>query len=85
VLRHHLRAFFGISVLKGEALEQVPVAVRQLAMLEAMQRTGDGVRLLDPGPALAALDRAGEAELVRTERRPLREWLKAQARGSIVL
>ncbi len=79
LLKRHLRGFFGISVLKGAALEAVPAALRQLDALDAMARAGQPVALLDPGPALAALDRAQEAGLVRSQHRPLREWLKDQA------
>jgi hypothetical protein len=79
LLERHLRSFFGISVLKGQALDNVAVASRQLECLARMCRAGETVRLLDPGPALARLNRPQEAALVRGQNRPLREWLKDQA------
>lgn len=82
LLERHLQSFFGISVLKGQALDAV--ATQQLASLRQMCDAGRKVALLDPGPALAGLDRGKEAELVRRERRPLREWLKDQPASSML-
>jgi hypothetical protein len=82
LLERHLRGFFGISVLKGGALDGV--AARQLACLAQLCGAAQAVALLDPGPALAGLDRAGLAELVRAQRRPLREWLKDQPSASML-
>ena len=82
LLEQHLQSFFGISVLKGQTLDAV--AAQQLAALKQMSDTGRKVALLDPGLALAGLDRVKEAELVRREHRPLREWLKDQSAASML-
>ncbi|HEX3754902.1 MAG TPA: hypothetical protein VHV26_07480 [Rhizomicrobium sp.] len=82
LLKWHLRNFFGISVLKGRELDAI--AAQQLAALRQMSDTGREVALLDPGPAMAELDRGKEAELVRREHRPLRDWLKDQSASSML-
>jgi hypothetical protein len=82
LLERHLRSFFGSSLLKGGALDGV--AARQLADLAQLCGAGRTVALLDPGPALAGLDRARLAELVRGQHRPLREWLKDQPSASML-
>ncbi|WEK47236.1 MAG: hypothetical protein P0Y56_02835 [Candidatus Andeanibacterium colombiense] len=52
LLRRHLAAFFGISVLKGAPLEAVPSAIAQLDALDRMAAAGQGVALLDAAPLL---------------------------------
>ncbi len=52
VLRRHLAAFFGISVLKGAPLEEAPAAMTQIAMLDGMIARGESVPLIDPTPFL---------------------------------
>ncbi|MBB5984392.1 hypothetical protein [Sphingobium lignivorans] len=53
VLRRHLAAFFGISVLKGAPLDAVPAAMAQLDRLDGMAARGETIALLDPAPFLA--------------------------------
>ncbi len=67
VLRHHLAAFFGISVLKGAPLEDVPVAMAQLAALEGMAARGETVALIDPTRLLATIGEP-KALLARPDR-----------------
>lgn len=78
-LIRHLRAFFGISVLKGAPPEAEPAAAAQLAVLDALCAQGGSVDLLDPRPMLATLGPSGSAALVADPQRPrtLRDWLRA--------
>jgi GNAT superfamily N-acetyltransferase len=46
VLKHHLERFFGISVLKGQPLEESPTAQAQLERLSDMARAGEVIPLL---------------------------------------
>lgn len=79
LLARHLRAFFGISVLKGAPPEAEPAAAAQLAALDARCAQGGVVDLLDPRPALAALDAGSAAALVADPHRPrtVRDWVRA--------
>jgi hypothetical protein len=54
LLAHHLRGFFGISVLKGAPLEENAVAQEQIARLAGMGK-GGRIALLDPAAALATV------------------------------
>jgi hypothetical protein len=69
LLAHHLRGFFGVSVLKGAALADHPVARAQLELLAA----GASVPLLDPTPALAALAAGTPAPSAGTA---FRDWAR---------
>ncbi len=53
ILEHHLRGFFGISVLKGAAIENSDVARRQVELLSDMCVAGTEIPLLDPTMLLA--------------------------------
>ena len=55
VLRHHLAAFFAISVLKGRDCDGVPQVGAQLAALDSMAANGEQIRLLDPRAFLGGL------------------------------
>jgi hypothetical protein len=55
LLKSHLKGFFGVSVLKGRALETDPVAGPQIAWLERLCTQREDIDLLDPGPVLEAL------------------------------
>jgi hypothetical protein len=56
-LSAHLRRFFAISVLKGRAVHDSPVACAQLDELDAMCVAGKRVDILDPAPLLLRLKR----------------------------
>lgn len=56
LVRDHLARFFGISVLKGQPLDDNETASRQLAALDAMERAGQAVRLIDLVPVLATTE-----------------------------
>jgi len=60
LLKAHLERFFGISVLKGANPDSEASAVRQFEALEALQRAGGRVQLLDPLPWLDARHERGE-------------------------
>ena len=61
-LRDHLRAFFAISVLKGEPLADVPLAAAQIATLDAACARGERIALLDPTAFLATVATRADAE-----------------------
>jgi GNAT superfamily N-acetyltransferase len=56
-LMAHLRAFFGVSVLKGRAIADEPTADCQLKELEAACNREAEIALLDPAPVFARLQR----------------------------
>jgi GNAT superfamily N-acetyltransferase len=62
LLRDHLRAFFGISVLKGRPLADEPIAARQIATLDDMCVAGQCIDLLDPAEFLAQIETRSSAE-----------------------
>lgn len=61
-LRDHLRKFFGISVLKGAAIADTPIAAEQIATLDRLSAQGARIPLLDPSPFLARVRNRAEAE-----------------------
>jgi hypothetical protein len=77
VLAAHMRGFFGISVLKGKAIESDATAAAQLAVLDAACARADVVSLLDPTPLLATLtDRASLFSLADPAPTRLREAIR---------
>lgn len=55
ILEGHLRRFFGVSVLKGAALEGNPAARDQVAALRSACAAGGQIDLIDPAPLLARM------------------------------
>lgn len=77
LFERHLRSFFGVSVLKGRVLDEVPVAVAQVAEAGRRCRSAQPIGLLDLHDVLKRLSPADTAGLVCGQRRPLREWLRS--------
>ena len=61
VLEGHLRRFFGVSVLKGAAMEQNAAAHAQLSNLRAACAQNKDIELLDPLPLLTKIDGRDDA------------------------
>jgi hypothetical protein len=55
LLKQHLERFFAISVLKGLPLETSPIALSQLAALDALSQRGRAIGLVDPTPWLVGI------------------------------
>jgi GNAT superfamily N-acetyltransferase len=79
VLAHHLRMFFGVSVLKGQALGLSPEVTEQLSLLDSMKKRGESVPLVDLS---GRFDEMATARLAGHRRLALRDWLHSdQASG----
>ena len=82
MLVYHLRSFFGISVLKGEALDSNPAAREQLDLLA---NAGNTMSLLDPVAALAAIHGNPAEFIAASDCDSFRDWIHLnQSDASIV-
>lgn len=77
-LAAHLRGFFGVSVLKGAALESNEAAFAQVRALEAACAAGGAVGLIDPRPLLARI--GARADVDKLWPMPPRDFRQALAR-----
>ena len=73
ILAHHLRMFFGVSVLKGQALGLSPEVTEQLSLLDSMRKGGESVPLVD---LAGRFDEMATARSAGQRGRALREWLR---------
>lgn len=80
LLAHHLRGFFGISVLKGTPLDHNPVAQEQIARLAGMG-AGKRIALLDPAAALATVQGDPAAFVASAQAATFRDWVRRDQPG----
>jgi GNAT superfamily N-acetyltransferase len=81
IVRNHLRAFFGISVLKGGEPYEVPAAYKQLTSLDSACTEKTNFRLFDPR---TWVDGPGRQLATDGSRTPMRGGLRAALMGGVV-